>query len=75
MSINDNILFGQPTLPEPEPTIDPATIKLNRALAGFLAGYSGATLDAYRLDLRQWIGWLRTFHTDPFTESQICRQV
>ncbi len=37
MSINDNILFGQLTLPEPEPTIDASTIKLNRALAGFLA--------------------------------------
>ena len=25
---------------------------------GFLAGYCGATLEAYRLDLRQWVGWL-----------------
>ena len=66
MSINDNTLFGQLTLPEPEPTLDAATINLNRALAGFLAGYSGTTLDAYRLDLRQWITWLATFHTDPF---------
>ena len=66
MTINETILFGQLTLPEPEPTIDAATIKLNRALAGFLAGYSGTTLDAYRLDLRQWIAWLATFHTDPF---------
>ena len=66
MSINDNALFGQLTLPEPEPAVDAATIKLNRALAGFLAGYSGSTLDAYRLDLRQWITWLATFHTDPF---------
>ncbi len=55
MSNNDNTLFGQLTLPEPEPTIDASTIKLNRALTGFLAGYSGTTLDAYRLDLRQWI--------------------
>jgi hypothetical protein len=38
MSINDNTLFGQLTLPEPEPTLDAATIKLNPALAGFLAG-------------------------------------
>ena len=66
MTINETILFGQLTLPEPEPTIDAATIKLNRALAGFLAGYSGTTLDAYRLDLRQWVTWLATFHTDPF---------
>jgi integrase/recombinase XerD len=27
------------------------------ALAGFLAGYSGHTLEAYRLDLRQFVGW------------------
>jgi hypothetical protein len=27
------------------------------ALAGFLAGYSGLTLEAYRLDLRQYAGW------------------
>lgn len=66
MSINDDTLFGQLTLPEPEPTIDTTTIKLNSALAGFLAGYSGTTLDAYRLDLRQWIVWLATFRTDPF---------
>ena len=28
--------------------------QVNRANAGFLAGYSGATLEAYCLDLRQW---------------------
>jgi integrase/recombinase XerD len=27
------------------------------ALVGFLAGYSGLTLDAYRLDLRQYVEW------------------
>jgi site-specific recombinase XerD len=27
------------------------------ALAGFLAGYSGLTLEAYRLDLRQYVAW------------------
>ncbi len=27
------------------------------ALAGFLAGYSGLTRDAYALDLRQFVGW------------------
>jgi site-specific recombinase XerD len=27
------------------------------ALAGFLAGYSGLTLEAYRLDLRQFVAW------------------
>lgn len=38
--------------------LDPERQQVNRAVAGFLAGYSGATLDAYRLDLRQWITWL-----------------
>jgi hypothetical protein len=27
------------------------------ALAGFLAGYSGPTRDAYGLDLRQYVAW------------------
>ncbi|MBA2282146.1 MAG: site-specific integrase [Acidimicrobiia bacterium] len=27
------------------------------ALVGFLSGYSGLTLDAYRLDLRQFVAW------------------
>ena len=40
--------------------------EVRRALAGFLAGYSGTTVEAYRLDLRQWITWLDTFHTDVF---------
>ena len=40
--------------------LDPTRQQVNRAIAGFLAGYSGATLEAYRLDLRQWVGWLDT---------------
>jgi len=31
-------------------------------LAGFLAGYSGATLVGYRLDLRQWVEWITNLH-------------
>lgn len=27
------------------------------AAAGFLAGYSGRTREAYTLDLRQFVGW------------------
>jgi hypothetical protein len=27
------------------------------ALAGFLAGYSGLTREAYTLDLRQYVAW------------------
>jgi site-specific recombinase XerD len=37
---------------------DPAFNDAERfALAGFLAGYRGATRDAYALDLRQFVGW------------------
>lgn len=57
-------VFGQLGLPERNP--DLGDLKLNRAIAGFLAAYSGPTLTAYRLDLRQWIGWLGEFNTDPF---------
>jgi integrase/recombinase XerD len=32
------------------------------ALAGFLAGYSGLTPQAYELDLRQYAGWCHTRH-------------
>jgi hypothetical protein len=32
--------------------LDPRRQLAHRAIAGYLAGYSGATLDAYRLDLR-----------------------
>ena len=37
---------------------DPIRHVVKHAIAGFLAGYSGATLEAYRLDLRGWITWL-----------------
>ncbi len=40
--------------------VDPIRQQVNRAIAGFLAGYSGATLEACRPDLRQWVGWLDT---------------
>ena len=32
------------------------------ALAGFLAGYSGLTRQAYELDLRQYAGWCHQHH-------------
>ena len=38
--------------------LDPRRQLGHRAIAGYLAGYSGATLVAYRLDLRQWVIWL-----------------
>ena len=46
--------------------VDPIRQRVKQAIAGFLAGYSGTTLEAYRLDLRQWIGWLDSAGVDPF---------
>ena len=45
---------------------DPLRQRVNEAIAGFLAGYSGATLEAYRLDLRQWVAWLDGAELDVF---------
>jgi len=36
------------------------------ALAGFLAGYSGLTREAYELDLRQYASWCHQHHLRPF---------
>jgi hypothetical protein len=36
------------------------------ALAGFLAGYSGPTRDAYSLDLRQYVAWCTEHHLAVF---------
>ena len=43
---------------------EPAVDRVERALAGYLAGYSGATLVGYRLDLRQWVEWISNLHID-----------
>ena len=40
------------------------------ALAGFLAGYSGLTRDAYELDLRQFVGWCDDHQLDLFEVPQ-----
>jgi integrase/recombinase XerD len=37
------------------------------ALAGFLAGYSGLTRQAYELDLRQYATWCQTRHLALFS--------
>ena len=37
---------------------DPSSEQLKRAVAGFLAGYSGQTMNAYRIDLNKFIAWL-----------------
>jgi integrase/recombinase XerD len=36
------------------------------ALAGFLAGYTGLTRQAYALDLRQYASWCQQHHVRPF---------
>ena len=45
---------------------DPIRQRVEHAIAGFLAGHSGTTLAAYRLDLRGWITWLDAAFLDPF---------
>ena len=39
---------------------DPARQQLKRAVAGFLAGYSGQTMTAYRIDLNKFVDWLES---------------
>jgi len=46
--------------------INPARI----AVAGFLAGYSGRTREAYSLDLRQWSRWCAEQHLELFAVSR-----
>ena len=42
-----------------EPVVSPQE---RLALAGFLAGYTGLTREAYTLDLRQFTGWCQLHH-------------
>ena len=61
-TIHSGEVVGQLVLIE----ADPIRQRIMHAVAGFLAGYSGTTLEAYRLDLRGWIGWLDNAFLDPF---------
>ena len=61
-TIHSSEVVGQLVLIE----TDPIRRRVKHAIAGFLAGYSGTTLEAYRLDLRGWIGWLDAAFLDPF---------
>jgi hypothetical protein len=40
------------------------------ALAGFLAGYTGLTRDAYALDLRQYASWCQQRHVRLFDAAE-----
>ena len=61
-TIHSSEVVGQLVLIE----TDPIRQRVKHAIAGFLAGYSSATLEAYRLDLRGWITWLDATFLDPF---------
>ena len=41
------------------------------ALAGFLAGYSGLTREAYTLDLRQFASWCEERHVHLFEARRV----
>ena len=44
-------------------TVEPVFTEPERlALAGFLAGYTGLTREAYTLDLRQYASWCQQCH-------------
>jgi site-specific recombinase XerD len=40
--------------------VDPVRQEVHKAIAGFLAGYTGQTMTSYRVDLRKWVEWLDT---------------
>ena len=61
-TVHSSEVVGQLVLIE----ADPIRERVRHAIAGFLAGYSGTTLEAYRLDLRGWITWLDAAFLDPF---------
>ena len=61
-TVHSSEVVGQLVLIE----ADPIRERVRHAIAGFLAGYSGTTLEAYRLDLRGWISWLDAAFLDPF---------
>jgi integrase/recombinase XerD len=50
----------------PVPTAPVFTGSERLALAGFLAGYSGLTSQAYEVDLRQFVSWCRQHQPHPF---------
>ena len=61
-TVHSSEVVGQLVLIE----ADPIRERVRHAIAGFLAGYSGTTLEAYRLDLRGWVSWLDAAFLDPF---------
>ena len=50
--------------------VDPTRRRVNRAIAGFLAGYTGTTREASRLDLRQWATWIDTARLGMFDNER-----
>jgi hypothetical protein len=54
MTTTTSAVAGAELAPVDEPLFSPDE---QAALAGFLAGYSGLTRDAYTLDLRQYTSW------------------
>ncbi len=37
--------------------VDPVRQEVKKAIAGFLAGYTGQTMTSYRVDLKKWVEW------------------
>jgi integrase/recombinase XerD len=55
----DGMTAGRPCLVATEPVFSGTE---RPALAGFLAGHSGLTREAYALELRQFASWCRQQH-------------
>ena len=70
-TVHSSEVVGQLVLIE----ADPIRQRVKHAIAGFLAGYSGTTLEAYRLDPRGWIQWLEAAFLDPFVVARPHRVV
>jgi hypothetical protein len=69
-TVHSSAVVGQLVLIE----ADPIRERIRHAIAGFLAGYSGTTLEAYRLGLRGWITWLDAAFLDPFVVERAERR-
>jgi integrase/recombinase XerD len=60
-----NVCADNPAASQSRGAVDPTWLFTQAeplALAGFLAGYSGLTREAYELDLRQYASWCQQHH-------------
>ena len=66
MSVFDSI----PTTPVVVRASDPLLDDAQLAAVAFLARYSGRTLESYRADLRQYLGWTASVGVPPLAATR-----